>query len=140
MSADRDSLGESRDFWQPRHDADSRVLPRATNTMTAGKFDHHWTVNGWKRIPHRLTTVKKIAMPPRRKTRKRRGAGATIDEALTFYQARKLAAAKVAADAFLASVSKDTSRRRLRHYDDLHNVQPMTGTAAREGKASGYFP
>ena len=96
-------LYESGNFWQ--------------RCAMTGKMNWHWTAKGWKRIPHRLTTAKK---PPKRKSRKRgRGAAATVDEVLTFYQARKLAAAKLAADAFLASVTKDAGRRRLGHYDDL---------------------
>ena len=85
-----------------------------------GKMDWRWTKTGWKRIPHCLMTAKKIPMPPKRKTRKReRVAAATVDDVLTFFQARKLAAAKLAAEAFLASVAKDAGRRRLGHYADL---------------------
>jgi site-specific recombinase XerD len=59
--------------------------------MTTGRFDWHWTARGWKRIPHRLSTVKKNAKPPKRKHRKRQrsAAAATVDKVLTFYQARK---------------------------------------------------
>jgi hypothetical protein len=84
------------------------------------KKNWRWTAKGWKRIPQRLTSGKKIAMPPKRKTRKReRVAAAPVDEVLTFFQARKLAAAKLAADAFLTSIVKDAGRRRLGHYADL---------------------
>ncbi len=99
-------LYESKNCWQLR-------------PMT-GKMNWHWTAKGWKRIPQRLTGVKKIPMPPKRKTRKRvRVAAGTVDEVLTFYKARKLAAAKRASDAFVASVPKDAGRRRLGHYDEL---------------------
>jgi hypothetical protein len=99
-------LYESGNFWQ--------------RCPMTGKINWHWTAKGWKRIPHRLPSVKTIAMLPKRKSRKRgRVAAATVDEVLTFYQARKLAAAKLAADAFVASIPKDTGRRRLGHYADL---------------------
>jgi hypothetical protein len=79
-----------------------------------------WTAKGWKRIPQRRTSGKKIAMPPKRRTRKReRVAAAAVDEVLTFFQARRLAAAKRADEAFLASVVKVAGRRRLGHYADL---------------------
>jgi hypothetical protein len=84
-----------------------------------GHIDWRWTVKGWKRIPHRLTFAKKITMSKRRTRKRKRVAAAAVDEVLTFFQARKLAAAKLAADAFLASVAKDARRRRLGHYDDL---------------------
>jgi hypothetical protein len=88
--------------------------------MTAGKLGCHWTAKGWKRTPKHLKTVKKIAKPPTRKTHKReRIAAATVEEVPTFSQARKLAAAKVADNKFLASVLKDVRRRRLGHYGEL---------------------
>src|ERR1700684_287544 len=97
----------------------NREIVGSVQFMT-GKKDWHWTKQGWKRTPHRMTGVKKIAMPPKRKTRKReRVAAAAVDEVLTFFQARRLGAAKLAADEFLASVPKDAGRRRLGHYADL---------------------
>ena len=62
--------------------------------MTAGKLGWHWTAKGWKRTPKHLKTVKKIAKPPTRKTRKmERVAAAKVEDVPTFQQARKLAAA-----------------------------------------------
>jgi hypothetical protein len=88
--------------------------------MTAGKLGLHWTAKGWKRTPKHLSTVKKIAKPPTRKTRKmERVAAATVEEVPTFQQARKLAAAKLAAAQFVAAVVKDVRRHRLGHYDDI---------------------
>jgi formate dehydrogenase assembly factor FdhD len=91
--------------------------------MTAGKLDLHWTANGWKRTPKLLKTVKKIAKPPTRKTRKlERVAAAIVEEVPTFQQARKLAAAKLAEAQFVAAVVKDVRRHRLGHYDDISKV------------------
>ena len=99
-------LYESRNCWQRRRMID--------------KKHWRWTAKGWKRIPHRLTTAKKVAMPPKRKTRKlKRVAAAAVDEVLTFFQARRMAAAKLASDEFLASVPKEAGRRRLGHYAAL---------------------
>ncbi len=91
--------------------------------MTAGKLGWHWTAKGWKRTPKHLKTVKKIAKPPTRKTRKmERVAAAQVADVPTFQQARKLAAAKVAEAQFLASASKDVRRHRLGHYDEISKV------------------
>jgi hypothetical protein len=88
--------------------------------MTAGKLGWHWTAKGWKRTPKHLKTVKKIAKPPTRKTRKmERVAAATVEDVPTFQQARKLAAAKIADAEFVAAVSKDVRRHRLGHYDEI---------------------
>jgi hypothetical protein len=88
--------------------------------MTAGKLGWHWTAKGWKRTPKHLKTVKKIAKPPTRKTRKmERVAAAKVDDVPTFQQARKLAAAKLADAQFMAAVVKDVRRRRLGSYDAL---------------------
>ncbi len=91
--------------------------------MTVGKLGWHWTAKGWKRTPKHLKTVKKIATPPTRKTRKmQRVAAAKVDDVPTFQQARKLAAAKVAEALFVAAVSKDVRRHRLGHYDEISKV------------------
>ncbi len=88
--------------------------------MTAGKLGWHWTAKGWKRTPKHLKTVKKIAKPPTRKTRKmERVAAADTEDVPTFQQARKLAAAKLADAQFVAAVSKDVRRHRLGHYDEI---------------------
>jgi hypothetical protein len=93
--------------------------------MTAEKSGWHWTATGWKRTPKRLTTVKKVAKPSKRKIRKLVYIGtAKVEDVPTFQQARKVAAAKVAAEAFTASVFKDVRRRRLGHYDDISPAKP----------------
>jgi len=88
--------------------------------MTAAKLGWHWTAKGWKRTPKHLKTVKKIAKPPTRKTRKtERVAAAKVEDVPTFQQARKLAAAKLADAHFVAAVVKDVRRHRLGHYDEI---------------------
>jgi hypothetical protein len=71
--------------------------------MTSGEFRKvgwTWTARGWKRIPRRLRQVKKVPLPPTRKTRKKQGvAGASPREKPpTFAEARKLAVEKGRAD------------------------------------------